>query len=82
MISQSASQEEESVKHTDLASELSFILLFKKFPNSTATIPLPIDLKDRDHYLGDISFPSVENPKSQRATAVQNGVSPSALHST
>jgi len=56
--------------------------LFKKFPNSTATIPLPIDLKDRDDYLGDISFPSVENPKSQRATAVQNGVSPSALHST
>lgn len=35
------------IKYTDLESELSFILLFKKFPNSTAIIPLLTDLEEQ-----------------------------------
>lgn len=63
------------IKYTDLESELSFILLFKKFPKSTATIPLLTDLEQQSWIISVTkTFPFTENPKSLMATVVQDGV--------
>lgn len=68
------------IKYTDLESELSFILLFKKFPNSTARIPLLTDLEEQCSLSQwPISFPFIENPKSLTTVAVRDGVSLSKL---
>lgn len=64
------------IKYTDLESELSLILLFKKFPKSTARIPLLTDLEEQCSLAQWLTyFPFTENPKSPTATAVRDGVS-------